>query len=152
MCFNKSSSASAQTQQTTTRDERIAADNGALIVRAEDSYVNVTIEDLSPEALHVAKVALDRNTNVVNTALKEGNKLAREVSEDMASVAMSFSDGVFNFANDVLGFASSTQASYQQAAQAAATEDATEIVQQFIQYAAIAMIAFFAFNYLQKAA
>ncbi|PKQ07296.1 MAG: hypothetical protein CVT72_03705 [Alphaproteobacteria bacterium HGW-Alphaproteobacteria-11] len=138
MCFNKSKSSSAQTQQTTTRDERIAADNGSMVARAEGGDVNVTIYDTSTEAL-VAGFGFAEN------------------------VSASVLDGIFDWARDIVGFAetssrqsidfaASTQAAFQQAAQAAATEDATEIVQQFIQYAAIAMIAFFAFNYLQKAA
>lgn len=116
MCFSSSSSSASSKTETTTRDERIAADNGGAVFSFKD--IGAT----------------------------EGGALNFSVDDVSAEI---FAE-VFDFAKGVgqgaVDFAERTQASFQQAASEAATQDTTEIFRQLINIGGLVAVAFVAFQ------
>lgn len=163
MCFNKSSSASSQASSQVNRDERMAADNGALALALKDiegSNISLAFQNVSADVIassnQLAKVALDRNTNVANTAIKEGNKLAGKVvnlADDAFSGVLDFAGDVLGFAaastNRSLGFAAETQAAFADTVRSEFTNDLTEVVNKAITAAAIIAGLYFAVRVLR---
>jgi len=116
MCFSSSKSSAKTDTTTTTRDERVAADNGSAVFSFKDigategGSLNFSVEDVSAEIF---------------------------------AQVFDFAKGVGQGAVD---FAERTQSSFQEAASSAATQDTTEIFRQLINIGGLVAVAFVAFQ------
>jgi len=159
MCFNKSSSSAATSSNTTNRDERIGAEGGAIVGSAKDGAELTQTVAHTEEAENVFSLAPNAVLNFESTTpevVEASYAFAGGASDDAFDFAsgaldkfLDFASGASSAANNLV---SQTQSAYQEAAAEAATQDTTEISRDVIKYAALAVVAVFAFQYLGKVA
>lgn len=138
MCFNSSKSESKQAQSTVTRDERLAADNGATVVSAKDGGTATTTVAQAQTAHNVLSAAPGSSINF------------QDVSPEVLAAAFDFAKGVTQgagqFARDTQNQFAGVAAQYADMAANANTPGSQQFMQRALLVGGGIAVAYFFFK------